>query len=442
MTCDRPDTMKPKILLVNPPIYDFSAYDFWLKPYGMLRVGGLLRPIAKLSLFDYMDRLHPAFDPAVKTKTDHYSKGPYPFKKIPNPEPLKDIPRYYRRFGMPQKAFHDFLSQNDPFDFVLIQTVMTYWYLGYKEIIEDIRLYCPDAKIVLGGFYATACSDHARSLGADAVIVGDNLDPLWELIGQKPPAEPQPPAWELYPKLEAAVMTLTHGCPFKCSYCFVPQSGQKFKTRPLNECINELKHLIDLGTKNIAFYDDALLYQSEQTLLPFMQKVIKDKIKVNFHTPNAMHARYMTAEVAESFVAAGMKTFYLGFESRSEAFHKETGSGKVVSDELATAVENLRLAGAATQNITAYEILGHPLGNVQQLEESMWFANSLGIRVMLSDFSPIPGTPDGGLCRKYTNLDEPLNHNKTAFPIRLLGFEKVNYYKDLCRKLNRQLKGS
>ena len=32
--------MKPRILLVNPPIYDFSAYDFWLKPYGLLRVAG------------------------------------------------------------------------------------------------------------------------------------------------------------------------------------------------------------------------------------------------------------------------------------------------------------------------------------------------------------------------------------------------------------------
>jgi hypothetical protein len=30
--------MALKILLVNPPIYDFSAYDFWLKPYGLLRV--------------------------------------------------------------------------------------------------------------------------------------------------------------------------------------------------------------------------------------------------------------------------------------------------------------------------------------------------------------------------------------------------------------------
>lgn len=430
--------MKPKILLVNPPIYDFAAYDFWLKPYGMLRVGGILRPVAELSLFDYMDRLHPAFDPAAKAKTDRYSKGPYPFVKIPTPEPLKDIHRYYRRFGMPRQLFHEFLS-NNPFDFVFIQTVMSYWYPGYKEVVEDVRQFCPKAKIILGGFYATACGDHANTLGADVVISGDHFEPLYELLGQKPAAAVQTPAWELYPRLDAAVMTLTRGCPFKCSYCFVPQSGQKFKTRPLDQCLAEIKHLVNLGVKNIAFYDDALLHQSEQIISPFLRAVIDNQISVNFHTPNAMHARLITPELAKLMVQAGFKTFYLGFESHSEAFHKQTGSGKVVSDELAAAVAHLKAAGANPNLICAYEILGHPLGNVQQLEESMRFANSLGIRVMLSDFSPIPGTPDGELCRKHTDLNEPLNHNKTAFPIRLLGFDEVNDYKNLCRKLNREI---
>ena len=51
--------MAPRLLLLNPPIYDFSAYDFWLKPYGLLRVAGYLRRQAELHLFDYLDRLHP-----------------------------------------------------------------------------------------------------------------------------------------------------------------------------------------------------------------------------------------------------------------------------------------------------------------------------------------------------------------------------------------------
>jgi radical SAM superfamily enzyme YgiQ (UPF0313 family) len=161
---------------------------------------------------------------------------------------------------MPRKVFHDFLSKNNSFDFVLIQTVMTYWTPGYREVIEDVRQYCPNAKIILGGFYATACNDHAKSLGADAVIAGDDCGMAFQAMfhGLEDRAtKSQPPAWD-------------HGCPFKCSYCYVPQSGQPFKARPLNECLAELKHLVNLGAKNIAFYDDALLYQPEQIILPFL----------------------------------------------------------------------------------------------------------------------------------------------------------------------------
>ena len=84
-------------------------------------------------------------------------------------------------------------------------------------------------------------------------------------------------------------------------------------------------------------------------------------------------------------------------------------------------------------------MLGHPHINAEQLEDSMRFANSLGIRGVLADFSPIPGTPDGEYCRKWVDMDEPLFQNKTAFPIILLGNGEVNRLKDFQRQLNRKL---
>ena len=51
---------------------------------------------------------------------------------------------------------------------------------------------------------------------------------------------------------------------------------------------------------------------------------------------------------------------------------------------------------------------------------------------MLSEFAPIPGTPDGETCRTFTDLDEPLNHNKTAFTCRFLGSVHVDRLKNLC----------
>src|SRR5262249_10308615 len=86
----------------------------------------------------------------------------------------------------------------------------------------------------------------------------------------------------------------------------------------------------------------------------------------------------------------------------------------------------------------AYLIIGHPQGDQQAVVDSMRFAHDLGIRVMLSEFSPIPGTPDGDKCRPWIDLDEPLAHNKTWFTTRFLGFDEANRLKQVCNNLNHQ----
>jgi tRNA A37 methylthiotransferase MiaB len=313
--------------------------------------------------------------------------------------------------------------------------MMTYWYLGVQEVIEDIRRFQPKARIVLGGNYVTLCPSHAQNLGADFLVKDNNLQPLWEYLNITPDLN-QPALWEAYEKLNTGILKLSDGCPFSCTYCSVPKVYGKFKPRPLEHSLNELELLVKLGVKNIAFYDDALLFEPGKVLMPFLNEVLKRNIRVDFHTPNALNARFITKQLAKLMVQAGFKTFYLGFESASKEWQKKTGS-KVFSDELVTAVEHLKAAGAEPSNITAYQILGHPHINIQQLEATMYFVNQLGIRGMLADFSPIPGTADGEYCRKWVNMDEPLFHNKTAFPIILLGFDETNRLKDLQRHLNK-----
>jgi len=429
--------MTPKILLVNPPIYDFAAYDFWVKPYGILSVAGFLRDKADFKLFDYLDRLHSFAANQRQLQSDQWGRGRFCFEKIPNPACLVQIPRYFRRFGLPRNIFADFLKREGPFDFVLIQTTMTYWYQGVKETIEDIRKACPGAKIILGGNYVTLCENHANGLGADFLVTGTNLEPLWEYSALEPDLN-QPALWQAYEKLNVGVLKLSDGCPFNCTYCSVPSVYSKFNPRPIERSLAELQLLAERGVENIAFYDDALLFEAEKVLVPFLEEMLKRDIKVNLHSPNALNARFITKELAELMVRAGFKTFYLGFESISSQWQQHTGS-KVFCDELAQAVEQLTAAGAEPANITAYQILGHPNVGIQELEASMRFVNKLGVRGMLADFSPIPGTPDGEYCRKWADMDEPLFHNKSVFPIVLLGFEEVNRLKDLQRKLNSSL---
>jgi radical SAM superfamily enzyme YgiQ (UPF0313 family) len=430
--------MYPKILLVNPPVYDFAAYDFWLKPYGLLTVAGYLRGKADFALFDYLDRLHLLAAKQEQLQSDQWGRGRFYSRRIPTPSPLASIPRYFRRFGLPRDVCADYLAKTEPPDYALIQTTMTYWYPGVEEVIRDIRSIHPSARIILGGNYVTLCPSHAETLGADLLIPGTNLQPLWDYLGITPDLR-QPALWEVYPKLSVGALKLTDGCPFKCTYCSVPKVYGQFSARPLDRSLAELKLLIRLGAKNIAFYDDALLFNAEQVLIPFLNEIIKQSPAVNLHSPNALNARFLTKDLAELMVSAGFKTFYLGFESASAQWQKRTGS-KVFCDELASAVEYLKAAGADPADITAYQILGHPYSDIQQLEDSMRFVNSLGIRGTLADFSPIPGTPDGEYCRKWVDMAEPLNHNKTAFPIILLGFDQSNRLKDLQRQLNRTLR--
>jgi len=405
-----------QVLLVNPPIFDFTAFDFWLRPYGLTRVADQMRHACRLTFFDYLETV----------KKDAWGRGRFVGNIIQKPKVLNDIPRYFRRYGKPRAEFRELL-QSKAFDAVLIQTSMTYWYPGVREVIEDARELLPKAKIVLGGVYATLCPEHAKTLDADLIIQGSNLEPLWQALSISPCSG------EYYlpdKKTDVGILKLSDGCPFRCTYCAAPLMWNGFKPRDTEDCLRDFHRMIDAGARNIAFYDDALLYRADETLLPFLGAVIKARSPVRFHTPNALNARFITAELARWMARAGFESFFLGLESGASAWQSATG-GKVNVDEFATAVDYLRAAGV--KSIFAYIIAGHPDSETQDLEASIRFANRCGVKVILSEFSPIPGTPDGEKCAAWADLKEPLSHNKTAFAIRRLGADYLNHLKELTR---------
>lgn len=411
-----------RILLVHPPIYDFTAADFWMRPYGVLRVAGRFRRQAEFQLFDFLE----------PRDCDAWGRGRFEETVTEKPAPLRDIPRRFRRFGKSRDEFREFLRREGPFDAVWIQTGMSYWFLGVREAIETLRAEQPQARIALGGVYATLCPEHARTLGADLVCEGLDLAPLARTFGLS--LEEGPPLWELVSATRAAgAIKITEGCPFRCSYCSVPQVYPPFQARPLHACLEELRALANRGIENVAFYDDALLHRSKEILAPLLEQVLAEGLRLQFHTPNALNARFLDPALARLMVRAGFRSFFLGFESGSYEWQRKTG-GKVYAKEFETAVHALREAGA--QEITAYVIVGHPDHDEQAVEESIRFAAACGARVMLSEFAPIPGTPDGERCRPWADLSEPLHHNKTAFAIRRLGFERLQSLKDLARACN------
>jgi pyruvate-formate lyase-activating enzyme len=415
--------MQPlRVLLVNPPIFDFTAYDFWLRPYGMLRVAGRMQHSCRLEFFNFL----------VSKRGDAWGRGRYERQGLPKPAAFGDIPRNFHRFGRPREEFRDFLRSRS-FDAILIQTLMTYWYPGVQEVIHEIRDLQPSAKVILGGVYATLCPSHARSLGPDLVVESSDLEPLWKLLSIEP--QPGAPYWPSE-YADLGVMKISEGCPYRCTYCSAPLFWPAFNERPKGDCLDELNQFIRMGAKNIAFYDDALLFRADRVLVPFLEAVLDEKIRVCFHTPNALNARFLTPDLARLMVRAGFTSFFLGLESSSPSWQNSTG-GKVRSHEFEAAVKFLKEAGAPS--IITYIIVGHPDSESQDLELSVRFAHRCGTRVLLSEFSPIPGTVDGDKCEKWSDLKEPLSHNKTAFAVRRLGSDYVNRLKMLAHSLNSNL---
>lgn len=422
---------KMNVLLVNPPIYDFAAHDFWLKPYGLIHVAGILEKagIHNLFLFDFMDRTNPLFP---QGKSDRFGRGKFYSVKIKKPDPLKNIPRNYRRYGIPLHIFKDFLNGIPAPDFVLISTGMTYWYPGIVEVVRTVRSIYPASKIILGGIYSSIIPHHARETIKPDHIYKD-IKTLFEFMGINQEPGESPPLWDLYKNLPYGVVKLTDGCPFKCTYCAVWILSPVFRIRKVEDVFEEIMYFKNRGVENIAFYDDALLINPSKGILPLLEMLKNSGL--NFHTPNALHARFITLDVAKAMKSAGFRTIYLGYETTDPLRQKATG-GKVTSEQFYRAVENLLTAGFTRDQITVYLLMGLPGQPPEEVEQGMYEIAELGLKIMLSEYSPIPGTPDGEKAREILDIDEPLLQNNIVFPLVYYGKETVNRLKALKNRLN------
>ena len=197
------------VLLINPPIYDFAAHDFWLKPYGLVHIAGILKNsgINSIYFFDFMDRhIFP------HAKSDSYGRGKFYSEEVEKPEILGFIPRKFKRYGAPIDIFYKFLASIPSPDFTLISTGMTYWYLGVKESIDMVRDVYPSTKVILGGIYSSILPEHAKNyLKPDHVFT--DLDILSEFLGVSGLQEDSSPIWKVYKKLDYGVIKLQMGAP-------------------------------------------------------------------------------------------------------------------------------------------------------------------------------------------------------------------------------------
>jgi len=442
-----------KILLINPWIYDFAAYDFWLKPIGLLYLGGLLRQNGhRIHFIDCLDPYHPAMPQEGRQQPLRHSYGDGKFFRqvIPTPDSLKMIDRNYCRYGILPEIFTNELIKHEDADIVLITSMMTYWYPGVFEAIKIIKEVLPFVPIVLGGKYATLCYNHAVNFsGADYVIAGSGekqvLQLLQKLFNVEPVFTPDEnnldslpyPAFDLIRKIEQLPLITSLGCPYRCSYCSSHILNDKFQQRDPVKVADEIQYWQkESGVINFSFYDDALLVKPHEMIVPMLNEVKKRKLSCQFHCPNGLHLREINKELSVLLYNSGFKTIRFGFETSDLNRQIKTG-GKVKNEELRLAVSHLKNAGYKTGEIGIYLLCGIPGQSVEEVENSMEFVRECGAKPVLAEYSPIPGTKmwdEAVACSPFDIQREPLYHNNSLLPCRNNDFSFAAYA-ELKKKL-------
>ncbi len=431
----------PHILLVNPWIHDFAAYDFWAKPLGLLYLAAILRQHGlKVTYIDCLDRFHPQGNNAEKTGFRHPSpatekkdgRGPYLKTPISKPLVFENVPRNYSRYGIDPQWFVRDLETISPPDLVLVTTLMTYWYPGAAETIAVIKKTLPGVPVVSGGIYATLCHDHAqKNLGADHVVSGPGENIILKLIEKftgysvSPVFDPSDlssypyPAFDLQHKIPYAVLMTSRGCPFSCAYCASNFLESRYTARPADHVVEEIKYWHKkFGVVNFAFYDDAFLINPEKHAFQILESIIREGLRLRFHTPNALHIREISKKAADLLFRSGFETIRLGLETT--AFDKRKKLDRKVSEtHFRRAVSNLLAAGFQKTQIGAYLLNGLPGQKPESVTESVEIVRRAGITPVPAHYSPIPHTrlwDDAVRCSRYDLASDPIFTNNAVFP--------------------------
>ncbi len=431
---------KGPILLINPWIYDFAAFDLWAKPLGLLSIAALLRNRGyEIAYIDCLDIHHSKMiRERGLPKRKQYHQGHFFKENVEKPPALVDIPRRYRRYGISEVAFREQLESLGEPKLVLVTSIMTYWYPGPFHVIRLVKQRYPKSFVVMGGIYATLCPDHARKYSkADYVLPGDGLTEILSIVeqflGLPSHGIPQSshldgliyPALDLYPVLDYAPIVTSQGCPYRCDYCAAWKITRGFRQRDPKRVVDEIEFWTSaFDVHDIAFYDDALLVDSERHFIPMARELLRRGMRCHYHTPNGIHGRELSDEIASLMYEAGFKTVRLGLETSDAARQKRIGD-KITNREMERAIAYLRGAGFTGEDIGVYILAGLPGQRVSEVEESIRFVRACGATPKLAEYSPIPQTPLWESAVRGSELDlrtEPLFHNNSILPCRWKGF--------------------
>ena len=152
---------------------------------------------------------------------------------------LLKLASYYRKKGYSVKLVYGKENLGFRPDKIMISSLFTYWSKYVWDCVKHYKQLYPNAKVMVGGIYASLMPEHCKQSGCDEVFIG---------VHKK--AEKCEPAYNLV-NVNYQIIHTSRGCVRRCKFCGV------WKIEPKFEFKKSIKN--EIRSNQLVFYDNNLL---------------------------------------------------------------------------------------------------------------------------------------------------------------------------------------
>lgn len=220
-------------------------------------------------------------------------------KKYHTPYPplgLLKLASYHKRKKDRVKFVHGFSDNGFKPDTIYITSLFTY---AYEPIHDAISYYSKKhkrARIVVGGIYATLCSDHLKETFKNRIEIHEGLFPQIDNLL---------PDYSLVPEWKASILFSSRGCIRNCPFCSVPVLEPKF------EASKSIKKLIYPEHNKVIFWDNNILAS------PYWKNIFDELEELNLEVDfnQGLDARLLDEEVTQRLKRLKLTFVRLAYDS-------------------------------------------------------------------------------------------------------------------------------
>jgi len=220
------------------------------------------------------------------------------YTKYP-PLGLLKLASYHKLEGDTIDLVHGCQSVPQTPDKVYVTTLFTYAWKPVHQAVAYYKKMFPQAKVTVGGIYATLMPEHAALSGADEVHHGLHKE-----------AEDVTPDYSLVPSWRQSIVFSHRGCVNHCPYCAVPimePTVGEIKVR-------SIRHLVAPGHRKVILWDNNLLGAANwRDLIAELKQI---GLTADFN--QGLDARRITEEVAQEFRGLRIDPVRMAYDVPSE----------------------------------------------------------------------------------------------------------------------------